>query len=76
MNDTSMMEKVDSNTKPDSSDMCNNEFKDDQNTDDDEDERVVLANLIANLELDIDENKKIQKQLRKANATLTHEMNE
>nr|GEV44518.1 integrase, catalytic region, zinc finger, CCHC-type, peptidase aspartic, catalytic [Tanacetum cinerariifolium] len=57
--------------------MCNNEFKDDQNTDDnDEDERVELANLIANLKLDIDENKKIQKKLRKANATLNHELNE
>ncbi|GKA53336.1 hypothetical protein Tco_0746651, partial [Tanacetum coccineum] len=48
------------------------------NADDkDEDERVELANLIeANLKLDIDENKKIQKQLRKANATLTQELNE
>ncbi|GJZ07966.1 hypothetical protein Tco_0542249 [Tanacetum coccineum] len=35
-----------------------------------------LANLIANLKLDIDEIKKIQKQLRKANATLSHELNE
>ncbi|GKE30404.1 hypothetical protein Tco_1445788 [Tanacetum coccineum] len=70
------MEKVDSNTTPDLSDMCNNEFEDDQNADDHEDERVVLANLIANLKLDIDENKMIQKQLRKANATLTHEPNE
>ncbi|GKF66769.1 hypothetical protein Tco_0193286, partial [Tanacetum coccineum] len=33
----------------------------DQNADDHEDEPVVLANLIANLKLDIDENKKIQK---------------
>ncbi|GJR92263.1 hypothetical protein Tco_0264437 [Tanacetum coccineum] len=48
-----------------------------QNVDDnDEDERVKLANLIANLKFDIDENKNIQKQLRKANATLTHELNE
>ncbi|GJU16769.1 hypothetical protein Tco_1144735 [Tanacetum coccineum] len=70
------MEKVDSNTTPDSSDMCNNEFEDDQNADDYEDERVMLANLIANLKLDIDENQNIQKQLRKANATLTHELNE
>ncbi|GJS05839.1 ulp1 protease family, C-terminal catalytic domain-containing protein [Tanacetum coccineum] len=31
MNDTSLMENVDSNTTPDSLDMCNNEFKDDQN---------------------------------------------
>ncbi|GJX56056.1 hypothetical protein Tco_0285953 [Tanacetum coccineum] len=29
INDTSLMEKVDINTTPDSSDMCNNEFKDD-----------------------------------------------
>ncbi|GKF15807.1 hypothetical protein Tco_0057269 [Tanacetum coccineum] len=54
MNDTSLMKKVDSNTTPDSSDLCNNKFKDDQNADDHEDERVVLANLIANLKLDID----------------------
>ncbi|GJV30542.1 hypothetical protein Tco_1386990 [Tanacetum coccineum] len=61
MNDISLMEKVDRNTTLDSSDMCNNEFEDDQNADDHEDECVVLANLIANLKLDIDENKKIQK---------------
>ncbi|GJU81993.1 hypothetical protein Tco_1284358 [Tanacetum coccineum] len=35
-----------------------------------EDERAALANLIANLKLDVDENKKIQKQLKKANASL------
>ncbi|GKA27981.1 hypothetical protein Tco_0714149, partial [Tanacetum coccineum] len=75
INDTSLMEKVDSHTTPDSSDMCNNEFKDDQN-DDHEDERVVFANLIANLKLDIFENKKIQKQLRNANTELTHELKE
>ncbi|GJU51632.1 hypothetical protein Tco_1221187 [Tanacetum coccineum] len=39
-----------------------------------DDERVALANLIANLKLDVDENKKIQKQLKKANATLTQEL--
>ncbi|GJW87827.1 retrotransposon protein, putative, ty1-copia subclass [Tanacetum coccineum] len=60
MNVTSLMEKVDSNTTPDSSDMCNNEFKDDQNADDHEHERVVLANLIENLKLDIDENKRFK----------------
>ncbi|GKD87463.1 hypothetical protein Tco_1358617 [Tanacetum coccineum] len=76
LNDTSLMEKVDSNTTPDSSDMCNNEFEDDQNADDHKDKRVELANLIVNLKLDIDENKKIQKQLRKANNELTHELNE
>ncbi|GJS61068.1 hypothetical protein Tco_0655852 [Tanacetum coccineum] len=40
------------------------------------DERVVLANLIANLKLDVDENKKIQKQLKKSNTSLTHELKE
>ncbi|GKC53851.1 hypothetical protein Tco_1076596 [Tanacetum coccineum] len=59
MNDTYLMEKIDSNTTPDSSDMCNNEFKDDQNADNHESERVVLADLIANLKFNIDENKKI-----------------
>ncbi|GJR76501.1 retrovirus-related pol polyprotein from transposon TNT 1-94 [Tanacetum coccineum] len=41
-----------------------------------DDERVALANLIANLKLDVNENKKIQKQLKKANATLTQELTE
>ncbi|GJR96987.1 hypothetical protein Tco_0269161 [Tanacetum coccineum] len=54
MNDTSLMENVDSNTTPNSSDMCNNEFQADHNVDDNEDER----------------------QLKKANASLTHELNE
>ncbi|GJV88296.1 hypothetical protein Tco_1532234 [Tanacetum coccineum] len=40
--------------------------------------RVALAKLIIllNLKLDIDENKKIQKQLKKANASLTQELTE
>nr|GFA08897.1 retrovirus-related Pol polyprotein from transposon TNT 1-94 [Tanacetum cinerariifolium] len=41
-----------------------------------DEERVVLANLIANLKLDVDENKKIQKQLKKANTTLAQELKE
>nr|GFB67019.1 hypothetical protein [Tanacetum cinerariifolium] len=41
-----------------------------------DDERVALANLITNLKLDVDENKKIQKQLKKANTTLTQELKE
>ncbi|GKC41540.1 hypothetical protein Tco_1059262 [Tanacetum coccineum] len=47
-----------------------------ENADDHQDERVMLANLIANLKLDIDENKKIQKKLRKANTSLTRELKE
>ncbi|GJU26332.1 hypothetical protein Tco_1164953 [Tanacetum coccineum] len=60
------------NVIPNSSDMCDNEEEDDQYVDDHEDERVALANLTANLKLDIDENKMTQNQLRKANATLTY----
>ncbi|GJU41103.1 hypothetical protein Tco_1194060 [Tanacetum coccineum] len=37
---------------------------------------TVGSQSIANLKLDIDENKKIQKQLKKANASLTHELKE
>nr|GFA28397.1 integrase, catalytic region, zinc finger, CCHC-type, peptidase aspartic, catalytic [Tanacetum cinerariifolium] len=37
---------------------------------------VALANLIANLKLDVDENKKIQKQLKKANTSLAQELKE
>ncbi|GJR65210.1 ribonuclease H-like domain-containing protein [Tanacetum coccineum] len=60
----------------DSPDMCDNDIQDDQNDVECDDERVALANLIANLKLDVDENKKIQKQLKKANATLTQELTE
>nr|GEZ66478.1 hypothetical protein [Tanacetum cinerariifolium] len=48
----------------------------DQNDVECDDERVVLANLIANLNLDVDENKKIQKQLKKSNTTLAQELKE
>ncbi|GJY24708.1 hypothetical protein Tco_0398366 [Tanacetum coccineum] len=50
--------------------------EDDQNDVECDDERIALANLIANLKLDVDENKKIQKQLKKANAILTQELTE
>ncbi|GKC32562.1 hypothetical protein Tco_1039856 [Tanacetum coccineum] len=70
------METGDSNVIPDSPDMCDNDIQDDQNDVECDDERVALANLIANLKLDVDENKKIQKQLKKANATLTQELTE
>ncbi|GJZ40310.1 hypothetical protein Tco_0586873 [Tanacetum coccineum] len=76
INDTYVVEKVDSNVIPNSSDMCDNEGKADQNAKENVDERVVLANLIANLKLDTDENKKIQKQLEKENASLAHELKE
>ncbi|GJR07507.1 hypothetical protein Tco_0790159 [Tanacetum coccineum] len=74
INNTCVVEKVDSNVIPDSSDMCDNDDQTDQNTEEYNDERVALANLIANLKLDTDENKKIQKQLKKANTSLFHEL--
>ncbi|GJU96348.1 hypothetical protein Tco_1321104 [Tanacetum coccineum] len=46
----------------------------DQNTEESEDEHALLASLIANLKLDVDENKKIEKQLKKANTTVTQEL--
>ncbi|GJY22301.1 hypothetical protein Tco_0394867 [Tanacetum coccineum] len=66
--------KVDSNVIPDSPDMCDNEIHTDQNAVECDDECVALANLIANLKLDIDENKKIQKQLMKENVSLTQDL--
>ncbi|GJS77393.1 gag-pol polyprotein [Tanacetum coccineum] len=64
------------NVIPNSSDICDNDDQADQNAEEYEDKRVVFANLIANLKLDHDENKKILKQLNKENASLTHELNE
>ncbi|GKA34082.1 retrovirus-related pol polyprotein from transposon TNT 1-94 [Tanacetum coccineum] len=74
--DAEPLETGDSNVIPDSPDMCDNDIQDGQNDVECDDERVELANSIANLKLDVDENKKIQKQLKKANATLTQELTE
>ncbi|GJZ09541.1 hypothetical protein Tco_0543824 [Tanacetum coccineum] len=76
ISNTCLVETGDSNVIPDSPDMCDNDIQDDQNDVECDDERVALANLIANLKLDVDENKKIQKKLKKANATLTQELTE
>ncbi|GJR15285.1 hypothetical protein Tco_0797937 [Tanacetum coccineum] len=76
ISNTCVVEKANSNVIPDSPNMCDNDNQADQNAEACDDERVALANLIANLKLDIDENKKIQKQLKKANASLTQELKE
>ncbi|GKB14998.1 integrase, catalytic region, zinc finger, CCHC-type containing protein [Tanacetum coccineum] len=76
ISNTCAVETDDSNVTPDSPDMCDNDIQDDQNDVECDDERVALANLFANLKLDVDENKKIQKKLKKANATLTQELTE
>nr|GEU90128.1 ribonuclease H-like domain-containing protein [Tanacetum cinerariifolium] len=55
---TCVVEKVDSNVIPDSPDMCDNDIQTDHNAVEWDDERVALAMLIANLKLDVDENKK------------------
>ncbi|GJT72261.1 hypothetical protein Tco_1031547 [Tanacetum coccineum] len=76
ISNTCVVETGDSNVIPDPQDMCDNDIQNDQNAVECDDERVALANLIANLKLDVDENKKIQKQLKKANASLTQELTE
>ncbi|GJU55470.1 hypothetical protein Tco_1229184 [Tanacetum coccineum] len=76
INDTYVLEKDDSNVIPDSSNICTNDNQVDQNAAECVDERAALANLIANLTLDTEENKTILKQLKKANASLTQELKE
>nr|GEU63379.1 retrotransposon protein, putative, unclassified [Tanacetum cinerariifolium] len=76
VSNTCLIETDDSNVTPDSPDMCEDDIQNEQNNVDSDDERVALANLIANLKLDVDENKKIQKQLKKAKTTLAQELKE
>nr|GFA06260.1 hypothetical protein [Tanacetum cinerariifolium] len=76
VSNTWLVETDDSNVIPDSPDMCEYDIQNDQNDVESDDERVALANLIANLKLDVDENKMIQKQLKKANTTLAQELKE
>nr|GEX26288.1 retrovirus-related Pol polyprotein from transposon TNT 1-94 [Tanacetum cinerariifolium] len=76
VSNTCLVKTDDSNVIPDSLDMCDDDIQNDQNDVESDDERVALANLIANLKLDVDENKKNQKQLKKANTTLAHELKE
>ncbi|GJX23130.1 hypothetical protein Tco_0227575 [Tanacetum coccineum] len=73
ISNTCVVEKVDSNVILDSPDMCDNDIQTDQNA---EDEGAAIANLIVNLTLYTEENKKILKQLKKANASLTQELKE
>nr|GEU28881.1 integrase, catalytic region, zinc finger, CCHC-type, peptidase aspartic, catalytic [Tanacetum cinerariifolium] len=50
-------------------------YMNDQNDVESDEECVALTNLIANLKLNVDENKEIQKQLKKANTTLAQTSN-
>nr|GEU38272.1 retrovirus-related Pol polyprotein from transposon TNT 1-94 [Tanacetum cinerariifolium] len=69
-------EQETSNVIPDSPDMCEDDIQNEQNDVESDDEHVALSNLIANLKLNVHENKKIQKQLKKANTTLVQELKE
>nr|GFB82152.1 hypothetical protein [Tanacetum cinerariifolium] len=73
---TCLVETDDSNVTPDSPDMCEDDIQNEQNDVESDDEHAALANLISILKLDVDENKKIQKQLKKANTTLAQELKE
>nr|GEV54441.1 hypothetical protein [Tanacetum cinerariifolium] len=73
---TCLVETDDSNVISDTPDMYEDDIQNEQNDVESNDERVALANLIANLKLDVDENKKTQKQLKKANTTLAQELKE
>nr|GFB38861.1 hypothetical protein [Tanacetum cinerariifolium] len=76
ISNTCLVETDDSNVTPDSPDICEDDIQNEQNDVDSDDERIALANLIANLKLDVDENKKTQKKLKKANRTLAQELKE
>nr|GEU61949.1 Gag-Pol polyprotein [Tanacetum cinerariifolium] len=76
ISNTCSVETDDSYVIPDSPDMCEDDIQNDQNDVEIDAEHVMLANLIANLKLNVDENKKLQKQLKKANATLAQELKE
>nr|GEY35382.1 hypothetical protein [Tanacetum cinerariifolium] len=70
VSNTCLVETDDSNVTPDSPDMCEDDIQNEQTDVESDDERVVLANL----KLDVDENKMIQKQLKKPNTTLAQEL--
>nr|GEZ75389.1 hypothetical protein [Tanacetum cinerariifolium] len=76
VSNTCLVETDDSNVTPDSPDMCEDDIQNRQNDVESDDECVALANLIANLKLDVDENKKTQKHLKKENTTLAQELKE
>nr|GFB29440.1 hypothetical protein [Tanacetum cinerariifolium] len=76
VSNTCLVETNDSNVIPDSPNMCEDAIQNDQSDLESDDERFALANLTGNLKLDVDENKMIQKQLKKANTTLAEELKE
>nr|GFB87425.1 hypothetical protein [Tanacetum cinerariifolium] len=61
------------NITSDTSDMCNDEGDINKDTTEEE-ERALLASLITNLKLKIDENKKINKDMKNENMSLNREL--
>nr|GEZ14404.1 hypothetical protein [Tanacetum cinerariifolium] len=66
VSNTCLVETDDSNVSPDSPDMSEDDIQNDQNDVESDDERVALANLIDNLKLDVDENKKDTKAIKES----------
>nr|GEZ34658.1 integrase, catalytic region, zinc finger, CCHC-type, peptidase aspartic, catalytic [Tanacetum cinerariifolium] len=58
VSNTCLVEADDSNVTANSPDVCEDDIQNDQNDVESDDERVALANLISNLKLDVDENKR------------------
>ncbi|GJT40792.1 hypothetical protein Tco_0940657 [Tanacetum coccineum] len=65
--DEEPLEQCDSNTTPDSSDMCNNGGVADPDEQKFQEERALLASLIEQMKREIDENKKINNSLESLN---------
>nr|GFB45614.1 hypothetical protein [Tanacetum cinerariifolium] len=63
VSNTCLVETNDDNVTPDSPDMCEDDIQNEQNDVESDDERVALANLIANLKIDVDENKTLGKSI-------------
>ncbi|GJW80555.1 gag-pol polyprotein [Tanacetum coccineum] len=70
INDTYVVEQCDNNTNPDSSYMSNNGGEADQDEQKFQEERALFASLIKTLKVEIDENKKINKDPRRTNVRL------
>nr|GEZ76339.1 hypothetical protein [Tanacetum cinerariifolium] len=60
VSNTCLVETDDINVIPDSPDMCKDDIQNEQNDVESDDDCVALANLIANLKLDVDENKRFK----------------
>ncbi|GKC30143.1 integrase, catalytic region, zinc finger, CCHC-type containing protein, partial [Tanacetum coccineum] len=75
ISNTCAVETGDSNVTHDSPDMYDNDIQDDQNDVECDDERVALANLIANLKLDVDKNKKDSKSIKEIKCNIDSRIN-